>query len=449
MPLAAVFSILAAWSLGEPDTPSLPPAPEFGYSMQEDWDTMWRRVQDRSARGDDLGPYLQRRPDLARREYPLTLAVADFPMRWERAWVNQASGARFWMHSDDEFFFLNRVQVKQRTAMGKTSQIGLRYDRLEGRTIRSSILRLDFRWPNINKTGVFVEIRAFLRATKPDLDAEVAVGQHFGWGRVLTRVIVFDPITNASWALVQGRQGEQERELFQETATVGWTFEAQTKDLKGVHAEAYVGSVIPNRLRVEYGSQSEDPEADYLREQSATMAGGLVEYAMRPREGRKTMHAGASGTYVRTEHHVDFDDPERPSYDAPERDAIVQAWWLGHFGRDLDLQVRGRYSRTKLGTVTQLAYRRIELDEKWLAEARATWLFTRPFGMELGYSVLKRELDGPEEITYYIAGTDHRALIRFVLRFRHSFWVAFGAGLDLDRGGEVYDQGGMTMVLRW
>ncbi len=424
----------------------------YGYSMQEEWATLWRRILDRHGRADEMGPLYQPRIDLDRREYPLTLAVADFPMRWERDWAVRNRGARFWMHSDDEFFFLNRVQIKEQVPMGRVGAMGFRYDRVEGRTVQSSLFRLDFRFPDIRDTGAFVELRGYLRAAKPDLDLEAVVGQDFAWGRVMARGIVFDPIVNASDALVKARNGEVERRLHQENLAFGWSLEAQTRSWHGLRAEGYLGNVVPNRLRVEYADFAPDPEGDFYKEQSGILGGGLLEYGRGWRGGarkkRYRMHVGAGTTLIATEHRVDFDDFERADIDAPERRAEVKLWWLAHFPHDIDAQVMGRYTRSKLGLVPGLDYRRADLDRQWFAEARATWMFTRPFGMELGYSILERRIEGDERLQP-IAGLDNRALVRFVLRLQNWFWCSFGAGFDLDRGNEPYDQAGMTMILRW
>lgn len=446
-----------------------PPAPGYGYSLDDTWGNLWRRMQDRHARGDEMGPLWQPRVDLDRREYPLTLAVADFPMRWERDWAQRDRGARFWMHSDDEFFFLNRVQIKERVPMGRVGAMGFRYDRFDGRTLRSSLLRLDFAFPDIRGSGTFVELRGYLRATKPDLDLQAALGQRFDWGTVTARAIVFDPITNASDALVQARNGSEPRRLRQRNLALGWTIEAQTKWLAGWRGEAYLGSVLPNRLRVEFNAtgamRPEELPSDFDKEQSAIVGGGMVEHALGGPQSRrpkaKPMHVGLATLLISTEHRVRFDEPERnglPSgarLDAPERGTMVQGWWLAHLAPDLDAQVMVRWNQAWLGEAPGLGYPRVEGDRQWFAEARATWLFTRPFGVELGYSLLDRKVEAaagdPDTEIYarYISGFDQRALLRFVLRFRHSFWASFGAGFDLDRGGEVYDQAGMTMMLRW
>ena len=73
--------------------PAAADAPEgLGYSLDDQWNEIWRRIFDREGRPDPDGPIQQRNAVMLYPEYELNLAVPQFPMRLERDWTERAAG---------------------------------------------------------------------------------------------------------------------------------------------------------------------------------------------------------------------------------------------------------------------------------------------------------------------------------------------------------------------
>ena len=432
-----------------------PPPVESGYDLREHWDDVWRRFEDRHGRPDSRGPLLQPAPELQGPEYELTLAVAEHPLYLERDWNLSARGGRVYIHSDDEFSFFNQVRVKERIPMGRVAALGLRYDRVELREIKSSLFQLEFAFPDIRGTGVFVEIRPIARFEKPDLDLELIVGwTRARQGRIQTRLFFLDPFNNASDALAQNRGAEQELRVVQRNPSVGISTEAEWWLHRRLRAQLYVGGLVPSSAGYTYA----DPEiADRERTHWSVLGGGWLEWGL----PAVPLWMGASGTVVATQQE-DRDALGELWRTEPEREARARVYMLAHLDRDsvgrwlgrgrLDIELSGSYRRTDLPK-SDSEYGGAPRDRSWLGTLRAQWMPTRVFGFELGYLVLDRQAQaqpgGETELVDFLSETNHRLSTRFALAFDPHVRLTFGVGWDLDSLGAAYDQGGMSLTARW
>jgi hypothetical protein len=426
-----------------------PPPIEHGYDLRESWDDIWRRFEDRHGRPDDRGPLLQPSPELQNAEYELTLAVASHPTFLERDWNLRTRGARVFIHSDNEFVFFNGVRIKERIPMGKVAALGIRYDRLDGREIRSSLAQLVFAFPDIGGSGAFVEFRPIARFEKPDLDLEFAVG----WmrpqiARVQTRVFSFDTFTDASDALAQNRTVVQDLRVIQRNPSFGLAVEADVFALRHVRAQLFGGVVFPSISTYYY----KDPEVlDVWRRQRAMLGGGWVELSV----PRAPLLLGASATVVATDQH-DFDTFARVTAAVLERETRARAYLLAHLDREtipgffgrLEIELVGSYRLTQLPRHTS-DYGGVRHDHSWLGMLRTQWMPTRMFGFEIGYLVLDRVAAGNNDLSIYLTETNHRMSTRFAFAFDPHVRFTFGVGWDLDDRANRYDQGGMTLTARW
>lgn len=430
-----------------------PPPVDSGYDLREHWDDLWRRFLDRNGRPDPRGPLLQPSPELQHPEYELTLAVAEHPLYLERDWNQRARGGRVFIHSDDEFSFFNQVRVKERIPMGRAGAFGMRYDRVEQRGIRSSLFSLVFAFPDIRGTGLFVELRPVARFEKPDLDLELAVG----WARarrakLQTRLFFLDPFNNASDALAQNRQAIREQRVVQLNPSVGMSFEAELWITTRLRAQAYFGGLFPSRSSYEWA----DPEIlDRTRTHQSVLGGAWLEWAM----PWAPVWVGASGTYVGTQQ---IDRIEGLRGQESEQEARARAYALVHMDRDnagawlgrgrLDVELSANYRQTLL-PLNDSQYGGAPRDRSWMGILRAQYMPTRAFGFELGYLVLDRaaqaQVDGDTELADFLTETNHRLSTRFALAFDPHLRITFGVGWDLDRLGQPYDQGGMSLTARW
>lgn len=431
-----------------------PPPTEHGYDLRENWDDLWRRFEDRQGRPDPRGPLLQPSPELQRPEYELTLAVAEQPLYLQRDWNRRTRGAQMYMHSDDEFVFFNRVRLKEHTPIGPVGAFGIRYDRVEQREVRSSLVQLSFAFPDIRGTGLFVEIRPIARLEKPDLDVDFAVG----WARpelgsVRTRVFLLDPVNNASDALAQNRSATRDLRVVQRNPSVGLSAEGEVSVLPSLRAQLFAGSVLPSRTSYYYSTVLEDEQGRYdvEREQWSLLYGGWLEWAV----PRVPLLVGASATWVDTHQH-DSNDRGALLDRVHEREARARAYLLMHLDADnmrrfvgrLDVELVGSYRKTQLPLHTS-AFGAVPRDDSWLGMLRAQWMPTRVFGLELGYFVLDRQAEGDSELSAYLTATNHRLSTRFAFAFDPYLRVTFGVGWDLDDASNRYDQGGITLSARW
>ncbi len=426
-----------------------PPPIEYGWHLHESWDDLWRRFLDREGRPDPRGPLLQPGPELQRSEYELTLMVAEHPHYLERDWNLRTRGARVFIHSDDEFSFFNEVRAKERIPMGRVAALGLRYDRLELREVRSSMFQLAFAFPDIRGTGAFVEIRPIARFEKPDLDIELAAGwARPGRGRLQARVFSFDTFNDATDALAVNRDAPQELRVVQREPSFGLAAEAELYAIPSVRAALYLGGVIPARMSYYYA----DPAiVDREREHSALLGGAWFEWSV----PRSPVLLGAAATRVDTRQ-LDHNFEGALIDWVTERETRARAYALArlddhvieNFLGSLTLELVGSYRRTRLPE-HQGEFGSVVDDRSWLGMLRANWMPTRVFGLELGYLVLDRAAQGEGEYAEFLTETNHRLSTRFALAFDPHVWISFGVGWDLDRGDGVYDQGGMTLTGRW
>lgn len=426
-----------------------PPPLELGYDHYESWNDIWRRFLDRNGRPDVHGPLLQPSPELQRAEYELAIMVAEHPLHLERDWNRRTRGARVFIHSDDEFSFFNEVRAKERIPMGRVGALGLRYDRLELREVRSSMFQLAFAFPDIRGSGAFVELRPVARFEKPDLDIELAVG----WarpdrGRVQVRLFSLDTFNDASDALAANRDTPQEIRVIHREPAFGIAAEGEVFALRNLRAALYVGGVIPARQSYFYAA----PElTDHDREQSAVLGGGWLEWAV----PRSPVLLGAAATRVDT-WQIDHDregalidwvlehETRAKAFALVRLDDQVIADFLG----SLTIEAVGSFRLTQLPEHSS-EYGSVPRDRSWLGMLRANWMPTRVFGIELGYLLLDRAAEGDGELAPFLTETNHRLSTRFSLAFAPHVWITFGVGWDLDDRDNRYDQGGMTLTGRW
>ncbi|NVB36637.1 hypothetical protein G6O69_02255 [Pseudenhygromyxa sp. WMMC2535] len=437
---------------GEGDGPRFsPPQIQPGWDMQEQWDEVWRRFQDRNGRPDAQGPLLQPSPELQRPEYELTLAQAQHPFILERDWNTRTRGARVFLNSDDELSFFNQVRIKERVPMG-IATAGIRFDRTQVREVDSNIVRLNFAFPDIRGSGAFVEIRPIARFEKPDLDGELVVGwARPGLLRVAARAFFMDPANNASDALAQNRATPQEVRVLQKNLSLGLASELDLELIPHTRVQLFFGGLLPSRTRLSFADEARTP---YVREQTAVLGGGWVEFSA----PRAPVQVGVSGLGVQTGHVLRNDAGARLS-STPERELRARAYALAQLGAGTrghtDIEASLALRRTLL-PAHEFEYGSVTRDRSWLAQLRATWMPTRVFGLEIGYLILDRLAEGEpaegkavSELADYLTGTNHRLHTRLAFVFGPHVRFTFGVGWDLDDPTNRYDQGGFSLSMRW
>lgn len=463
MPLLApvLALVLGPGATAAEDGPRFAPPPvELGADLREDWNDLWRRFQDRNGRPDVQGPLLQPSPQLQYPEYELTLAVARHPLGLEADWNRRSRGARLWVHSDTEFRFINEWRIKERIPMGRAAALGLRFDRRELRGVNSAMLRLDFAFPNIAGSGAFIELRPIARLEKPDLDGELVVG----WARpqvarVAARLLVFDPVNNATDALAQGRDSPQELRTIQRGPSFGASAELDLDAIPQLRARVSVGALFPSRTSLLFDPEADNagddgpPPFDYDRIQRAMLASGWLEWAL----PWAPIWLGADTTAVLArEDRYNLDRAILAR--VPEREFRSRIYALGHIDRDspvgmrlhseITVELAAQHRLTQL-PAHESRLGRVARDRSWLGLLRVNWMPLRNLGVELGYFVLDRLAAGEGELPGLLRGTHHRFSTRLALAFDPHVRLTIGVGWDLDDREQPYDQSGMTLTARW
>ena len=436
------FAIAAGHSAPARAQPPPQEEPAPGYSLDDEWNQWWRRIADRSARPDPDGPVQQRFAERLYPEYELDLAVAGFPLRLERRWAEQTTGARLWVQSLDEFELANRVQLKTRADLGGHWHIGIGFDRTQTRTIRSDLVRLDFGYAPRGDTGPWASLSFYPRWEKIDSDAAAAVGyRHAEWGEASLRLFALDPFTNASFALTEAREAVppvSARQLDFPLAVAG---ELATRQFVGVRSELYLGGILPHTTRYRFAEGSRN----YRQRLSGILAGALVEW-----QPHATPMLRVGGTALSVATRWDRGHLSRPDLDrtVSESSHQVSVYALASPLDPLELEARVRFTsrpETDSGPGAPESGSDARDDSEWLASVRGEWMFSRAFGAELGFMRGDRTTSGQPDVR--VDGTRHRLVTRALLRLGR-MWASFGVSWDLDPGGKgAFGGGGATLIV--
>ncbi|HEU5056523.1 MAG TPA: hypothetical protein VFU21_08350 [Kofleriaceae bacterium] len=421
-PVVVVLLLAAGAARGEP---------EPGFSLEDEWNALWRRVADRGGRPDPDGPVQQRFAGALYPEYELDLAVPAFPLRLERAWAERPAGARLWVQSLDEFELATRAQLKVRAPLGRAWRIGVAFDRLQTRTVQSDLVRVDVAWDPA--CGTFVWISATPRWEKDDSDVSVAVGRrHPAFGEARLRLFALDPFTNASTALAESRDEPLERSARQVDLPVALAAELVSRSWRGARGELYAGGIVPQATEVRFA----DPAGDYQQEQSGWLAGALVEWKL-PDD---PLWLGATGLAMSTRFRRAHDAMVEEDREVSERTRQLRGYAL--WAPVAEVRVEGQLRWTSRPESADGVHRR---DREWLTSLRGAWMFAPPAGIDLGLLRYDRSASGPPEVR--VEGDRHRLVTRMLLQLG-SLWASFGASWDLDPVGKgIFGGGGATLIV--
>ena len=405
--------------------------PEPGFTLEDEWNALWRRVADRGGRPDPEGPVQQRFVDSLYREYELDLAVPAFPLRLERAWAERPAGARLWVQSLDEFELATRAQIKVRAPIGGAWRVGFAFDRLETRTVQSDLVRVDFAWDP--PCGTFVWISAYPRWEKDDSDLSVAVGRrHPALGEARLRLFALDPFTNASTALAESRDEPLDRSVKQIDLPLALAAEVVSRSWRGVRGELYGGGILPQATQVRF----EDPAEDYQQQQTGWLGGALAEWKLQP----EPLWLGASGLVMSTRWRRDHDTMVEADREVSERSWQLRPYAL--WAPTGALRLEGQLRWTSRPESADGMQRR---DQEWLTSARGAWMFSRVAGVDLGLLRYDRSSSGPPDVR--VDGNRHRLVTRMLLELG-ALWASFGVSWDLDPVGKGYfGGGGATLIV--
>ncbi len=425
---------------GTPADDEEPAPPPVGYTLDEEWNGFFRRLFDRGGRPDPDGAVQQRFDGDLYPEYDINLAIPPFPLRLERAWLADPSGARFTVQSLSEFELASVVQLKTRVSMGGHWTLGLAYDRLQDRVTHSDLVRMDFGYAPRGEVGPYGAISFTPRVEKIDVDAILALGyRHARWGDARVRVFAFDPFNNFAFALAKTRDKVLDPAVHQDELPLAATVELVSGTFRGVRGELYLGKIV----RHETSFDKLDDRQSYLQALSGSLAGALLEWA--PAGAGFPLHVGATATTFRTRTEREHDVMTAIDSDIREGTHAVRGYALATPWPNLELEAQVRWrSRPEthhFGTGADSA----RTDREWLYSLRGEWMISPHAGTELGLLRLERDTSGPPDAN--VDGNPTRIISRCVLRMG-KVWVAFGASWDLVREGKgPFGGANMTMIV--
>jgi hypothetical protein len=152
----------------------------IGFTLDEEWREVWRRIGDRGGRADPNASIQQRFPQEQYPTHQMDLASADFLMGDELSWAEHENAARFWVHSYSAVELGNNVQIKAGRQLSESLRFDIRYDRLYTRNTESDLVQAGFTWAPGKETTPYVTLGVYPRIEKHDTDVMLAIGSQFG-----------------------------------------------------------------------------------------------------------------------------------------------------------------------------------------------------------------------------------------------------------------------------
>ncbi|MCB9548539.1 MAG: hypothetical protein H6706_22265 [Myxococcales bacterium] len=405
-----------------------PPA----FTLEADWLTVWRRLEDRHGRPDPDGAQLQQARDPQYLEYPFDQRIGGFPLGDEAAWQATDRGARLYVQSITEFTLTNAVELKTAWPVGAGVSVGVRYHQLDDRQTRSHLARLVVAGDDLGGSPLFFEAHLFPRWEKEDADLEAVVGARIAaLGEARLRAFALDPFVNAAYALAESRGAELEETRDQRDAPLAFALELASARWAGVRGELYAGLVLPHTTEV---ADPADAAATFTHRRAATLAGALVEWA------------GERVTVGATVLHVDVDDAWagaralREAEGRTEGRLYALATLPGRVGVEAYwLESTQEFARTREAPVTFGEDRRLwSLRLRWPADATVM--------ADVGLLRAERQPTGTPP-PFVDADAAHRLVTRVAVHLPPYLAFGLGTGWDLDPGDGVYDGSGLTVIL--
>jgi hypothetical protein len=417
-----------------------------GFSLDDEWQQIWRRVFDRTGRPDPQGPFQQRFAKKLYPEYELDQVVPDFPLHLERKWNSWQSGTRFWIHSYDATQLGNQIQVKVGGRITDNWRIQVQYDGLDTFVQRTDLVKVDFMWDPPRPSGPYVLISMFPRYEKQDIDFESAVGYRLAnVGELRLRLFVLDAFTNGSYALASSDREPIEKVNKQTSLPLAAALEAKSVAIGGVRAEAYAGVVPPQTQRM----FTHFLEENHTQEESALMFGTLLEW----KAPALPLWVGANGLLFYSKYGVTARDPYMPENSPPEnrlREVTLQARTYAIYRPcdclTLEGQVRftNRPERELFPELGDAVRKR--RDREWISSIRGFWMFSKHVGLDLSYYNNNRDTNGLPDV--FLDENGHRVVTRVLVQAGR-LWASFGTGWDPDPRRSVYAGSGGTIIFNF
>jgi len=431
-----VLSLLALPRLGRTEPATLVDADQVvGFTLDEEWREVWRRVGDRGGRSDPNASIQQRFPQEQYPTHQMDLASADYLMGDELSWAEHENAARFWVHSYSAVELGNNVQIKAGRQLSDSLRFDIRYDRLYTRNTESDLVQADFTWAPGKETTPYITLGVFPRIEKHDTDVSLTVGyRHKDYGDARVRIWALDAFATLSYSVAVSRGSPLDQLWKQTSFPLGISAELASVRIAGVRTELYLGTVIPQ------SKELYTDELNYVREQEewAVMFGGLVEWQL----PEMPIWVGATAMLVDT--HWGRNDLNEPSLSlvVNEHNYEGKLYALAVPRRDMRLEGSLRLTQRPEETYTPSGMT-VREDNEFFGHLRWQWLLSKFLGFELAYMGYNRVTEGPPEVKVDSLG--HRVVTRLLWHMPR-FTLTVGTGWN-PASNVLYDGSGLTMSI--
>jgi hypothetical protein len=436
MPYIVLVSIFLSTAAAA-STPTLVEPDQIGFTLDEDWRQLWRRVVDRGGRPDPTGPLQQRFANPQYPEHEADQIVGDFMLAREAQWARSTNQLRFWLHSYDALELGNKFQMKLGHDIGGDWRVGFRYDGLDNRSTASHLLSGDFTWSPAGKGGLYTTASIYPRLEKQDTDLVLSVGYDAGsFGDARVRIFGLDPFTNAAYLLASHRKPPAPLFWKQLDLPLAASVEMSSGQWRGFHSELYLGVVPRQRRALFLGGMVEK----HIREDAAWMLGTMLEW----QAPEYPLWLGVTGLVVTNRWKTfDTDDIAGSRQRIRERNVMARAYVIVSPRRDMLFEGQLRVTARPESVIGPGGAHTEREDNELVLGARGQWWFSSWLGTELAYWYTDRRTAGPPDVSV------DDSIDRFVTRLVFDagrMLVSVGADWDpAPRRSAPYAGGGATV----
>jgi hypothetical protein len=438
--LGGLPAILAHSGNAGAQTATLVSSDDIGFTLDEDWRQLWRRVLDRGGRPDPTGPLQQRFANQQYPEHEADQVAADFMLAREASWARSTNQMRFWIHSYDALELGNEFQMKVGHAIGGDWRADFRYDGLDNRVTHSRFITGDFTWAPQGSTGFYTSISIYPRLEKQDTDLAVTFGYDAGpWGDARLRIFGLDPFTNASYWLASNRKPPAPLIWKQLDVPLAFSLELLSGHWQGLHSELYLG-LIPAQRRALYLGGLVDK---YIHEDSAVMLGSMLEWKAR----EYPVWLGLTGMVVTNVRRAfDTADVAGSRERIRERNVSTRAYAIVSPRQDMLFEAHLTVTARPESVLGAEGLHTEREDNGYIFDVRGQWLFSSWLGTELAYLHTQRSAVGPPNVS--VEGNLNRFVTRLMFDSGGGMRVSVGADWDpAPRRSAIYAGGGGTISI--
>ena len=433
-----------------------------GFTLEEDWQRIWRRLKDRKGKPNPQGDLLQEFSNKETAEYPMDLLISHFPIRFENAWRLQDAGARLFVQSTDAHNLATIIQIKDQAFLSssQTNLVKLNYYQKQDYQNDSQFLHIDFIFNKLFNSKFYGGISFYPRIEKLDSDLELFLGYNNPDAfDIQLKATALDPYTNASMKVIDLKDQVPDEDIHQVEWPMAYSLQFLSQEFQGAKLEAYLGYLSKSHTKFKYIN---NPNNNHQTAQNGFLKGIMFQW--HPTLGANSLQTWIIGiSYLESEFNKSYTFDYDPSLykegdDIPQNkksdevNTETKIFLLGEITRNLSLEMQVLWNKRSWENQNEILSSNEKDDSFKYSDyykyysIRSTWMPSKHAGVELGFLRIDRESNGDIFIDSGNNQND-RLLTRAVLYFSKQVWCSLGVGWDLEKGEGVFDGGGLTMIM--